>query len=174
MQVQKYETHPLRHSKQQVSKQSCSNIQLSSLTKSDFGSDFDSGSDSGSDFDSGSDSDSSSDSTSDFDSGSDFDSESDPTVPQETSGQWRIFFYITAGIYLGGALIFILIGSGEEQPWARGAPSVFSTATQEQTISVQGPACQTDDRSGDVTAEARGEKAPLVTSTGPPPAYTHS
>ena len=56
---------------------------------------------------------------------------------QETSGQWRQFFYITAGINMGGALIFILLGKGEEQSWARHAPSVISVTTQEQTISVQ-------------------------------------
>ena len=57
---------------------------------------------------------------------------------QETSGQWRLFFYITAGIYLGGAAVFLLLGRGKEQSWARLAPgSLFSVTNQERTVSVQ-------------------------------------
>ena len=82
---------------------------------------------------------------------------------QETSGQWRQFFYITAGIYLGGALIFILLGKGEEQSWARHAPSVHSVTTQEQTISVQDAV--TADNSPPCTSAAQ---------ESPPPAYKES
>jgi predicted permease len=36
---------------------------------------------------------------------------------QETRGQWQIIFYIAAGIYATGALIFVVFARGTEQPW---------------------------------------------------------
>lgn len=41
------------------------------------------------------------------------------TKGNQTAGQWRIFFFITAGISTFGALMFIIFGSGEEQSWAK-------------------------------------------------------
>ncbi len=37
---------------------------------------------------------------------------------QPSRHQWQIAFYIAAAIYLFGALFYLLLGSGEEQPWA--------------------------------------------------------
>ncbi|XP_033757483.1 LOW QUALITY PROTEIN: uncharacterized transporter slc-17.2-like [Pecten maximus] len=36
----------------------------------------------------------------------------------EMRSQWQIVFYVACGMYTFGALIFILLGSGELQPWA--------------------------------------------------------
>jgi len=33
--------------------------------------------------------------------------------------EWRIVFYITGAIYIGGAVIFLLFASGREQRWAK-------------------------------------------------------
>ncbi|XP_041361224.1 sialin-like [Gigantopelta aegis] len=41
------------------------------------------------------------------------------TNHNETSGQWRIIFFISAGIILLGAAIFALLARGEEMPWSR-------------------------------------------------------
>ena len=38
-------------------------------------------------------------------------------ILQETRGQWQIVFYIAAGVYVTGALIFIFFARGVEQPW---------------------------------------------------------
>ncbi|XP_025090947.1 sialin-like isoform X2 [Pomacea canaliculata] len=56
------------------------------------------------------------------------------TNNNQTSGQWRIFFFITAGIYVVGATLFCLLAEGEEQEWARTPPSVSATLTQEQEV----------------------------------------
>ncbi|XP_053379219.1 sialin-like [Mercenaria mercenaria] len=37
----------------------------------------------------------------------------------KTREQWKTVFYITAAVYTFGAIIFIMFGSGELQPWAR-------------------------------------------------------
>lgn len=39
-------------------------------------------------------------------------------VPQ-TVEKWKIVFYISAGIYLFGCLVYWFFASGEVQPWAR-------------------------------------------------------
>lgn len=36
---------------------------------------------------------------------------------QTDSDQWKIVFFTTAGIYLVGNLVFIILGSGVAQPW---------------------------------------------------------
>ncbi|XP_076437789.1 sialin-like [Babylonia areolata] len=59
------------------------------------------------------------------------------TNHNQTTGQWRIFFFITAAIYLGGALVFLLLGKGEEQRWAKAPDSAFSVAAPEPVCSVQ-------------------------------------
>ncbi|ESO83132.1 hypothetical protein LOTGIDRAFT_133858 [Lottia gigantea] len=41
------------------------------------------------------------------------------TDHQETSGQWRIFFFITAAIYIVGAILFLALSKGEELAWAK-------------------------------------------------------
>ncbi|XP_064631101.1 sialin-like [Lineus longissimus] len=40
------------------------------------------------------------------------------TNENQSEGQWRIVFYIAAGIYTFGALFYIIIGSGDIQSWA--------------------------------------------------------
>ncbi|XP_026321182.1 sialin [Hyposmocoma kahamanoa] len=42
------------------------------------------------------------------------------TKDNNTYGQWQIVFFILAGTYVAGALVFILFGSGELQPWSQG------------------------------------------------------
>ncbi|XP_018578564.1 sialin-like, partial [Anoplophora glabripennis] len=37
---------------------------------------------------------------------------------EKSADDWRIVFYISAGIYLVGAVIYGLFASGEIQPWA--------------------------------------------------------
>jgi len=39
------------------------------------------------------------------------------TKGQQTLGQWRIAFLLTAAILLVDTFVFLLLGSGEEQPW---------------------------------------------------------
>ncbi len=34
---------------------------------------------------------------------------------------WRNVFIMIAAVYAFGALVFVLFGSGREQPWAKGA-----------------------------------------------------
>lgn len=36
---------------------------------------------------------------------------------QHSYGQWQIVFGILAGTYIFGALAFVVLGSGELQPW---------------------------------------------------------
>lgn len=36
---------------------------------------------------------------------------------QESVSQWRVIFFLTAGIYVIGALAFVLFGSVKVQPW---------------------------------------------------------
>jgi len=43
------------------------------------------------------------------------------TKGQQTLGQWRIAFLLTAGILLFDCVVFLMFGSGEEQPWNRRA-----------------------------------------------------
>uniref|UniRef100_A0A0B7A1X2 Sialin n=1 Tax=Arion vulgaris TaxID=1028688 RepID=A0A0B7A1X2_9EUPU len=44
------------------------------------------------------------------------------TNNNETRGQWQIIFYITASIYLTGAIVFIILAKGEEMSWSRAPP----------------------------------------------------
>ncbi|KAL8574081.1 hypothetical protein ACOMHN_061543 [Nucella lapillus] len=45
----------------------------------------------------------------------------------QTQGQWRTVFFISAAIYAFGTIFYIIFGSGELQPWAR----------QEETIEIE-------------------------------------
>ena len=36
---------------------------------------------------------------------------------QETRDKWQIVFYISAGIYATGAVIFLVLARGQEQNW---------------------------------------------------------
>lgn len=37
---------------------------------------------------------------------------------QQAEGEWKIVFYIAAGVYLFGSIVYWLFASGELQPWA--------------------------------------------------------
>jgi hypothetical protein len=41
---------------------------------------------------------------------------------QQTRAAWRNVFFITAGVYAFGTVVYGLFGSGERQPWAATAP----------------------------------------------------
>jgi len=36
---------------------------------------------------------------------------------QPTRAQWQKVFYISAGVYVFGWMVYLLLGSGTEQPW---------------------------------------------------------
>ena len=36
---------------------------------------------------------------------------------QPTRAQWQKVFYISAGVYVFGWMVYLLLGSGREQPW---------------------------------------------------------
>lgn len=40
-------------------------------------------------------------------------------VSQETLGQWRMVFYLAAGINIGTNLFYVAFSSAREQPWSR-------------------------------------------------------
>ena len=37
---------------------------------------------------------------------------------KQLQSEWRIVFFITAAVYAAGALGYLMLGSGELQPWA--------------------------------------------------------
>ena len=39
-------------------------------------------------------------------------------VTLQTSSQWQIIFYISASIYIVGAVLYVLLASGDRQAWA--------------------------------------------------------
>ena len=39
-------------------------------------------------------------------------------VQNKEAAEWQIVFYITAGVYLYGAIFYAIFASGERQPWA--------------------------------------------------------
>ncbi|KAK3094625.1 hypothetical protein FSP39_004159 [Pinctada imbricata] len=41
------------------------------------------------------------------------------TKEDQSRTQWQIVFYLAAGIYIFGALFYLIFGSGELQDWAR-------------------------------------------------------
>lgn len=42
---------------------------------------------------------------------------SSPFFLQEDINHWQTVFYIAAGVYSVGNLLYVLMASGEEQPW---------------------------------------------------------
>ncbi|CAF4408116.1 unnamed protein product, partial [Adineta steineri] len=44
-------------------------------------------------------------------------------LTEKDPNNWRIVFFICATIYIIGMVVFLLIGSGEVQPWATKHPS---------------------------------------------------
>ena len=40
------------------------------------------------------------------------------TYPQSTRSQWQNVFFLTAGVYAVGAIVFVIFGSGDRQSWA--------------------------------------------------------
>jgi ACS family sodium-dependent inorganic phosphate cotransporter-like MFS transporter 5 len=36
----------------------------------------------------------------------------------QLQSEWRVVFFITAGVYVAGAIGYLILGSGELQPWA--------------------------------------------------------
>ena len=50
--------------------------------------------------------------------------------PQQTQEQWQTVFFICAGVYTFGTLVYVMFGSGELQPWAR-------TDTMDTNVSLQ-------------------------------------
>jgi len=38
-------------------------------------------------------------------------------VLQQTIEAWRLVFYLGAGVYVFGTVIYLIFGSGEVQPW---------------------------------------------------------
>ena len=44
------------------------------------------------------------------------------SLSQQTQAEWQVVFFIAAAIYLVAALAYILLGSGDLQPWARQPP----------------------------------------------------
>ncbi|XP_076452845.1 sialin-like isoform X2 [Babylonia areolata] len=51
------------------------------------------------------------------------------TQDEQTQEQWRYFFYINAGLFLGGALVFLACGKEEEQAWSKATSFIFQHAT---------------------------------------------
>ena len=45
------------------------------------------------------------------------------SIFQSGVAEWRKVFLLAAGVYCFGALMFLLLGSGEEQPWSKEIPS---------------------------------------------------
>ncbi|XP_076445676.1 sialin-like [Babylonia areolata] len=102
------------------------------------------------------------------------------TNHHQTVGQWRIFFFITAGVYLAGILTFLLLGQGEVQPWARPAdPQSGLTSTLNQECIVAAPPhgppfpanrrhdssfADEDDASGHVSLADTSVKEPVLAS----------
>lgn len=51
------------------------------------------------------------------------------TSPMPTLENWGMVFYLTCGIFLLGALAFLVFGSAELQPWAQPSPPLEAVAT---------------------------------------------
>ncbi|KAL8609427.1 hypothetical protein ACOMHN_006614 [Nucella lapillus] len=85
------------------------------------------------------------------------------TNNNQTSGQWRIFFFITAAIYVSGAFLFVILGKGDEQPWATAPESAYSIISPETAKNT----LQSEDRSTstlDNDKSSIADGAPNVTS----------
>jgi len=63
------------------------------------------------------------------------------TNNNQTRGEWRIVFYITAAIYVAGSLGYIILAQGEELWWSKHPPSLqkrLPEESEEQEIVVDG------------------------------------
>lgn len=40
------------------------------------------------------------------------------SLSQDDAGQWQIIFYVAAGIYVMGAVVYGIFASGDRQKWA--------------------------------------------------------
>lgn len=49
---------------------------------------------------------------------------------QATRLQWQKVFYIAMGVYGWGALVYLLLGSGEQQKWTEEKPKDVSDESQ--------------------------------------------
>ena len=62
------------------------------------------------------------------------------SISQQTQAEWQVVFFIAAAIYLVAALAYILLGSGDLQPWARQPPSHDTAmSTKDGTADGRGP-----------------------------------
>jgi len=50
---------------------------------------------------------------------------------RSTRLEWQIIFFLAAGIYVVGAIVFVIFGSGDFQSWA-GMPDVHVTSVERQ------------------------------------------
>jgi len=57
------------------------------------------------------------------------------TYHRSTRFEWQIVFFLAAGIYAAGAIIFGIFGSGNLQSWA-GLPAVHVTRVEQQIDAV--------------------------------------
>lgn len=51
---------------------------------------------------------------------------------QHDKGEWQVVFYLAAGIYLGGCVIYGLFASGHRQSWAE-VPTGYMSQVDENT-----------------------------------------
>ena len=54
---------------------------------------------------------------------------------QQRQEEWQLVFFITAAVYIVGALGFIVLGSGELEPWAKKQPN--ATKNEEELTPLQ-------------------------------------
>jgi MFS transporter, ACS family, solute carrier family 17 (sodium-dependent inorganic phosphate cotransporter), other len=54
------------------------------------------------------------------------------SLPFQSAEEWKTVFYISAGIYLIGCVIYWIWASGEVQPWAQEQPPAISNGDVEK------------------------------------------
>jgi len=57
------------------------------------------------------------------------------TYHRSTRFEWQIIFFLAAGIYAIGAIVFVIFGTGNFQSWA-GMPDVHVTSVEQQLDAV--------------------------------------
>ncbi len=74
--------------------------------------------------------------------------------------QWNILFYIASGIYLLGAIIFVVFVSAKPEAWGRARTGTFRTTIDETNIngsiylkSNHGTICETNNENIDNISE---------------------
>lgn len=55
-------------------------------------------------------------------------------TPNQKQSEWQFVFLITAVVYVVGALGFLIMGSGELQPWAAKKPNQNETRNEDEEI----------------------------------------